>query len=142
MGLTDGRALEITPGGEADLAAAEAGSVDTVVSTFALCRVTDLPGTLASVRRVLAPEGVLVFLEHVGATGWRQRLQRGLTPAWQRLAPGCHLDRDVPAAIRAAGMAITEIERFPLSLPWGGPLTVRGVRGAARPRAWRDATDD
>jgi len=135
-----GRVFEIEPGCEADLDAVDDASVDTVVSTFALCRVVDLHGTLAGVRRALAQGGVLLFLEHVGATGRRQRAQRVLTPAWQRLAPGCHLDRDLPGAIRAAGIAITDIERFPL--PWGGPLMVKGVRGAARPRARREQNDD
>ncbi len=139
MEASEGRVLAMAPEGGADLDAAEAGSVDTVVSTFALCRVADLQGTLTRVRRALAPEGVLLFLEHVGAPGWRQGFQRAVTPAWQRLAPGCHLDRDVPAAIRAAGMAITDIERFPL--PWGGPLMVKGVRGAARLRARREPND-
>jgi len=130
------RVLEIEPGGEAVLEAVGAASVDTVVSTFVLCRVADVQRTLAGVRRALAPDGVLLFLEHAGATGRRQSLQRMLTPAWQRLAPGCHLDRDVPAAIRAAGMAITDIERF--ALPWARPLMVKGVRGAARPTARRE----
>jgi len=135
-----GRVFEIEPEYEADLDAVDDASVDTVVSTFALCRVVDLHGTLAGVRRALAPGGVLLFLEHVGATGRRQRAQHALTPAWQLLAPGCHLDRDVPAAIRSAGIAITDIARF--ALPWGGPLMVKGVRGAARPRARREQKDE
>ena len=115
------------------------GSIDTVVSVFALCRMADVHGTLLRVRRALAPEGVLLFLEHAGATGWRQSLQRAATPAWRRLAPSCHLYRDVPAAIRAAGMAITDIERFPL--PWGAPLMVQGVHGVARRRFDIKASD-
>ncbi len=134
-----GRVLQITPEVGADLDAVEDGSVDTVASTFVLCRVADLHATLARIRRALAPEGVFLFLEHAGATGWRQSVQRAVTPAWQRLAPGCHLDRDIPAAIRAAGMAITDIQRFPL--PWAGPLMVKGVRGTARRRAQRKAND-
>ncbi|MDP8975761.1 MAG: methyltransferase domain-containing protein [Actinomycetota bacterium] len=134
-----GRVLEITPEGGAVLDAVEDGSVDTMASTFVLCRVPDLQATLARIRRALAPEGVLLFLEHVGGTGWRQSVQRAVTPAWQRLAPGCHLERDIPAAIRAAGMAITDIQRF--SLPWGAPLMVKGVRGTARRRVQRKAND-
>lgn len=134
-----GRVLQITPEGGPDLDAVEDGSMDTVASTFVLCRVADLHATLARIRRALAPEGVFLFLEHAGATGWRQSVQRAVTPAWQRLAPGCHLDRDIPAAIRAAGMAITDIQRFPL--PWAGPLMVKGVRGTARRRAQRKAND-
>ncbi|MDQ3575184.1 MAG: methyltransferase domain-containing protein [Actinomycetota bacterium] len=108
------------------------GSLDAVVTTFALCRVDDLDAALALVLRAMTPAGVLLFTEHTGATGWRRRLQQAATPLWQRLAPGCHLDRDVPAAIRAAGLTITDIHRFPL--PWARPLLVKGVHGAARPR--------
>jgi len=122
--------LELGP--ETDLNNVEEGSLDVVVSVFALCRVADIGNALALVRQALAPGGVLVFLEHAGAPGWRRRLQRATTPLWRRLAPGCHLDRDVPAAIRAAGLVITDIERF--RLPWGRPLQVKGVQGKARDR--------
>ncbi|MDQ3574071.1 MAG: class I SAM-dependent methyltransferase [Actinomycetota bacterium] len=108
------------------------GSLDAVVTTFVLCRVDDPGAALALIRRAMTSEGVLLFTEHTGATGWRRRLQQAATPVWQRLAPGCHLDRDVPAAIRAAGLAITDIHRFPL--PWARALLVKGVQGTARPR--------
>lgn len=130
-----GRELELTPEGSAGLAGVADASVATVTSVFALCRVPDVEATLAQVGRVLAPGGVLVFLEHASPPGWRRRLQRAATPLWQRMAPGCHLDRDVPAAIRAAGLAITDVDRFPL--PWAGALMVRGVQGVARVQAPR-----
>ena len=107
-------------------------SFDTVVSTFALCRVADPGAVLAELRRVLAPGGSLVFLEHVSGTGWRRRLQEAASPAWQRLTGGCHLDRDAPALIRAAGWAITEIRRC--SVPSAALLVSRVALGSARPR--------
>ncbi len=107
------------------------GSFDTVVCTLVLCTVTDPEAALQRIRRLLAPGGVLLFLEHVRARGWRGHLQRAVTPAWQRVAGGCHLDRDVPAAIRASGLVVTDMERF--RLPWVGRL-VPAVQGRAQAR--------
>jgi SAM-dependent methyltransferase len=105
-------------------------SFDTVVSTLALCSVDDLELALTQVRRLLAPGGILLFLEHVRSTGWRRRLQEAAAPVWHRLACGCHLDRDVPAALRAAGLVVTDIERF--KFPWGEPLLATAAQGVAR----------
>lgn len=114
---------------DADLPAA---SFDTVVCTFVLCSVADLDVAVRRVRSLLAPGGQLLFLEHVRAPGWRHRLQRAATPAWRRLAGGCHLGRDVPGAVRAAGLVITDIDRF--RLPWGGPLLASAAMARARER--------
>ena len=105
---------------------------DTVVCTFALCRVEDPGSMLAGLRRMLASGGSLVFMEHVSATGWRRRVQESATPAWRRLTGGCRLDRDVPAEIRAAGWAITDIHRHPAAS--AGPLLGGVAWGTARPR--------
>ncbi len=106
-------------------------SFDTVVCTLVLCTVADPPAALERVRRLLSPRGVLLFLEHVQAVSWHRHLQRAMAPAWRRMSGGCHLDRDIPAAIRGSGLVITDIDRF--CLPWAGRL-VPAVQGAARPR--------
>ncbi|MEO6120550.1 MAG: class I SAM-dependent methyltransferase, partial [Acidimicrobiales bacterium] len=85
-------------------------SFDTVVATLVLCTVPDLPATLDHIAELLAPDGKLLFLEHGRAPGLRGRMQAVATPAWRRLAAGCHLDRDVPAALRQAGFVISDIE--------------------------------
>ncbi len=46
----------------------EPRSFDAVVCTLVLCSVRDVAQSLAEFRRVLRPEGKLVFLEHVAAT--------------------------------------------------------------------------
>jgi SAM-dependent methyltransferase len=90
----------------------EDGSFDTIVCSLVLCRVTSQDEVLAEVRRLLRPDGRLLFLEHVQAPGARGRLQKAVTPAWSRtIGGGCHLDRDTLDAIRGAGFAITDCDR-------------------------------
>ena len=43
----------------------EDDTFDTVVSTLVLCGVDDQPRALREIRRVLRPEGRLLFFEHV-----------------------------------------------------------------------------
>lgn len=94
-------------------AAAEAlpfpdASFDTVVTTFTLCSVRDHGASLAEARRVLRPEGRLIFAEHGLAPETSvQRWQRRIEPVWKRLAGGCHLSRPVRSAIAATGFELT-----------------------------------
>lgn len=72
-------------------------SIDTVVTTYALCTIPDPLAALREIRRVLAPGGRLLFCEHGRAPDESvRRWQARLTPHWQKIAGGCHLDRDVP----------------------------------------------
>lgn len=86
------------------------GSFDAVVATLVLCSVEDPARSLAEVRRVLRPGGELRFYEHVRARGPAAKLQDAITPLWQRVADGCHPNRDTLAAIAAAGFTLTEVE--------------------------------
>jgi SAM-dependent methyltransferase len=95
---------------------------DTVVLTLVLCTVPDQAGTLAEARRVLRPDGTLLFLEHVRGTGWTARVQRGVEPAWRRVAAGCRPARDTVRAVQAAGFAIDDLEHFRMP---NVPLIVR-----------------
>lgn len=88
------------------------GRFDRVVATFTLCSVAEPMRALSEVRRVLAPGGRLVFLEHGLADEPRvARWQRRLTPIQRRLADGCHLDRDIVALIERAGLVIERLDR-------------------------------
>jgi SAM-dependent methyltransferase len=91
---------------------------DTVVVTYAFCTIPDPAKALAEIRRVLKPNGRLLFCEHAVADGWRGSLQRGLNGAWSGLFGGCNITRDPVSTIEAAGFKIvdTRVERFPLSL--------------------------
>ena len=78
-------------------------SFDSVHIGLVLCSVDDVAATLAEIRRVLAPGGRLVVLEHVrgdGLMGWFQDL---IARPWSWLASGCEPNRRTIDAIAAAG---------------------------------------
>lgn len=79
-------------------------SFDSAVVTYSLCSVDDPARALAEVRRVLRPDGELVFVEHgLARDASTRRWQRMITPVWRRVGGGCHLDRDIAAILREAG---------------------------------------
>ncbi|OMH25125.1 hypothetical protein BKD30_06565 [Tersicoccus phoenicis] len=89
-------------------------SVDVVLAVLALCSVDDLDLALAEARRVLRPDGRLVFFEHVAApagSGLRA-LQRFATPLTASLDRNCHLARDPVAAAKRAGFVTTSLDRY------------------------------
>lgn len=89
-----------------------AGSVDTVLVTYALCTIPDVAKALAGARRVLKPGGRLVFLEHGAAPDAKvRRFQNSLNSLWGRLAGGCNLNREPAKLIEQAGFAIEKIDR-------------------------------
>jgi ubiquinone/menaquinone biosynthesis C-methylase UbiE len=105
-------------------------SVDTVVVTFAMCTIPDVPAALQGVRRVLKPGGRLLFCEHGRAPDPEVlRRQEQIEPLWKRVFGGCHLTRDIPDLIRQAGFVIEDLDAgyMPKALRIGGYL----YRGSA-----------
>ncbi|MCT2558737.1 class I SAM-dependent methyltransferase [Tsuneonella sp. YG55] len=89
-----------------------ASSFDTVVCTFTMCSVADQAQAIAEMRRVLKPGGKLLFLEHgrapdAAVARWQGRVE----PLWTAIAGGCHLTRQVGAALRAGGLAVEPLGR-------------------------------
>ena len=85
-------------------------SFDTIVMTFTLCSIPDVDAALLEIRRVLKPEGELLFAEHGRApdsdvTLWQDRI----TPIWKRIGGGCHLNRKVDDLIQAAGFRLERL---------------------------------
>lgn len=103
-------------------------SIDTVVFTWTLCSIPQASRALRQMRRVLKPNGRLLFIEHgrspdPGAAIWQERL----TPTWKRIAGGCHLDRKIDELIIAAGFQITELKTFYLPGPRALTYTYQGL---------------
>jgi ubiquinone/menaquinone biosynthesis C-methylase UbiE len=85
-------------------------SIDTVVATWTMCSIPDLPAALAEVRRVLKEDGRLLFAEHglapeANVVRWQNRL----TPIWKRIGGGCHLNRPIDRLIAASGFEIAAL---------------------------------
>jgi SAM-dependent methyltransferase len=97
-------------------------SFDTVLVTYTLCTIPDILSALKEMRRVLAPGGQLLYCEHgrapdVSVQRWQDRLQ----PLWGKVAGGCHLGRDIPALLRAAGFVLPDLQSA--YLPGPRPFT-------------------
>lgn len=96
----------------------ENASADTVVLTYTLCTILDWRAALAEMRRVLKPEGQLLFSEHGESPDddirkWQHRIN----PVWKKLAGGCNLNRPIPALIESAGFKISSIDQTYLKGP-------------------------
>ena len=89
----------------------EDDSIDTVVSTWTLCTIPDVSRALAEMRRVLKPDGRLLFVEHGRSSDAKvRRWQDRLTPLWRRIGGGCHLNRAISRLIEDAGFRIERMD--------------------------------
>lgn len=87
------------------------GTFDTVLATYAMCSVPDLPQAIAEMRRVLRSGGRLILVDHVRSSVaplfWLQRLME--------LAPSRtqdELTRRPVDHVRAAGFTVEERDRL------------------------------
>lgn len=85
--------------------------IDTVVITWTLCTIPRVVQAMHEMRRVLRPGGQLLFAEHgLAPEANVRRWQDRLTPAWRRIAGGCHLNRPIRALIEDNGFDIAQID--------------------------------
>ncbi|KQW60550.1 MULTISPECIES: class I SAM-dependent methyltransferase [unclassified Ensifer] len=106
--------------------------VDTVVTTWTLCTIPNADIALKEMRRVLRLGGQLLFVEHGLAPDESvRRWQHWLTPAWRRIAGGCHLNRQISTMIEEGGFRLDRLETG--YMPGPKPMTFM-YEGSARPR--------
>ena len=96
--------------GTAEQIPAGDATFDTVVTTFTLCSVEDIHGTLKEIHRVLKPGGKLLYSEHGkspdrGTEHW----QNLINPLWRQVSGGCNLNRDIPAIMESNGFKADDI---------------------------------
>src|SRR3954468_19566620 len=85
----------------------EDASFDFAVSTLVLCTVNDPERALSEIRRVLKPEGRLVFIEHVRSDDPKlARWQDRLHPLHVRVGHGCDCNRATLESVKQAGFTV------------------------------------
>ena len=114
--------------GSAEHLSVDGASVDTVVTTWTLCSIPDPLAALREMKRVLKPEGRLLFVEHgLSSDPAVQAWQRRLDPVWKRIAGGCHLGRKIDELIRSAGLELAQLQTSYLPGPRAMTFTYEGA---------------
>jgi ubiquinone/menaquinone biosynthesis C-methylase UbiE len=86
-------------------------AIDTVVSTFTFCTIPGVVEAIQGIRRVLKPDGRMIFFEHGIAPDARvRRWQTRTEPLFHWAFEGCHVTRDIPSLIRQGGFNIEQID--------------------------------
>jgi ubiquinone/menaquinone biosynthesis C-methylase UbiE len=110
---------------------ADNNSFDAAVITWTLCTIPDAGKALEEVRRVLKPQGRLVFAEHgvspePGVAKWQNRIN----PVWRSLAGGCNLNRSPEQLLDQAGFKFDELKCGYIAGPKFATYTYQGVASA------------
>jgi ubiquinone/menaquinone biosynthesis C-methylase UbiE len=91
-------------------------SFDSVVCTFGLCEIPDVPRALSEMNRVLRPRGRLLLVDHVRSNSRAVYLIQRMIDPLSVLLLGDHMTRRPSEEVRAQAFEINERERF----RWGG----------------------
>lgn len=99
--------------GSAELIAYPDNYFDTVLVTYTMCTIPNIHIAIQEMRRVLKPDGKLIFCEHglapdIKVAKWQNRID----PIWGKIAGGCHLNRDIPKLIKTAGFCLESMDQM------------------------------
>ena len=86
---------------------------DTVLMTYTMCTVEDVAASLMEIKRVLKPDGKLLFCEHGLApeekvVQWQNRINK----FWPYISGGCNINKNIPQLIEEAGFNIPNMEQM------------------------------
>ncbi len=115
----------------------DAASVDTVVVAYTLCTIPGVEDALRGMKRVLKPEGRLLFVEHGRSPdATTARWQERVNGVWGAVFGGCTLTRTPPALLERCGFQLEHREelRIPKPPPIPGiSLVAWNYLGVAQP---------
>lgn len=96
------------PGEEIPL---ENNTVDTVLLTYTLCTIPGWQQAMEQMRRVLKPDGRLIFCEHGVAPDENiRKWQERVNPLWKMFTGGCNLNRPIPNCLTQSGFKIESMD--------------------------------
>lgn len=119
--------VEFVPQGCEDLPFAS-DYFDTALVTWTFCTIPDPISAIHEIRRVLKPNGKLIFVEHGKAkedavVKWQNRIN----PIWKRLAGGCELNRAPDLSLLDNGFKFATMEEGYVPGPKFATYNYRGI---------------
>jgi ubiquinone/menaquinone biosynthesis C-methylase UbiE len=109
---------------------------DAVVSTLVLCGVDDQPRALREIRRVLRPDGQLVFFEHVRSGDQKVARKQDRMNPLNRIVAGCECNRPTLESMQGAGF---DVEMTPARLEEAPSFLRPAIAGHAKVAATASA---
>ena len=88
-------------------------TIDSVLITYTLCSIENEEKSLSEIKRVLKPDGILIFCEHGLAPDYKiSKWQNILTPISKKLAGGCCLNKNIYNLIQNNGFKFENINKM------------------------------
>lgn len=88
-------------------------SFDCIVHTLVFCMVKDVDKGLQEIKRVLKPNGTLLFIEHIDPENKTIRnFFKVFNPFWKVIVHGCNLNRHYDKSLESNGFVIKSLKKF------------------------------